>query len=367
MPESLSTRALNRALLARQLLLRRERRPAVEVVEHLVGLQAQAPMPPYYQLWSRVADFDPAELSTPLTERAVVRGTAMRGTIHLLTAADYLAQRPLVQPMLERSLPGQSFGKAVAGMDLAALAAAGRELLGARPRTPAELGALLAERWPDRDGRAMASAVQVLTALVQVPPRGLWGRGGQPTNTTVEAWLGRPVDATPSAERMVLRYLGAFGPAAVADVQAWCGLTRLGEVVEGLRPRLRAFRDERGRELVDLPDAPRPDPDTPAPARLLGEFDNVLLSHADRTRILGDTDRGRVMTVNGLVRGTLLVDGFVRGSWKVTAKRDAVVDLEPFRPVAARATAALEREAELLLDFAVPDARSRDIRWQPAP
>jgi hypothetical protein len=195
-----------------------------------------------------------------------------------------------------------------------------------------------------------------------VPPRGLWGASGQATHTSLESWLGAGLDAEPPVHRLVLRYLGAFGPASALDVQTWCGLTRLGEVLDRLRPGLVTFRDARGRELFDLPDAPRPDPDTPAPVRLLGEFDNLLLSHADRSRILDAEYRSRLFTVNGIIRASVLVDGFVQGSWKYTRQRGtATVAVEPFVRFSKPVTAAITREAERFLAFAAPDATTRDI------
>lgn len=361
--ETLSRNALNRALLARQLLLRRERCSAAAAVEHLAGLQSQVPNPPYFALWARVHGFDPAELATLLTERAAVRATAMRGTIHLLSAADYRRFRGLFQPMLTRALASGQWYEAVRDLDLSELAAEGQRLLTERPLGNAELAEQLQQRWPGRDGKSMVTAVQLHSPLIQLPPRGIWGSSGKPVHTTAQAWLGAPIDPEPEAEQLVLRYLAAFGPASVLDVQAWCGLTRLGKVVERLRPQLCTFRDERGRELFDLPDAPRPDPRTPAPPRLLGEFDNILLGHADRTRIITEADRRRVFTINGLVRSTILVNGYVHGIWRTTIRRkEAIVDLEPFRPVSARNREALHREATRLLTFAAPNADTHVVR-----
>ncbi|WP_216213179.1 winged helix DNA-binding domain-containing protein [Amycolatopsis aidingensis] len=362
--EELSPRALNRALLARQLLLRRERHTAIEVIEHLVGMQAQNPDPPFYGLCSRIEEFDPAEVNALVTEREVVRTTVLRGTIHLVSARDCLELRPLLRPVLERMLRGSQWGAAIRGMDLNELAEAGRAVLARQPSTPAELGERLRERWPDRDGRAMANAVQALTPLVQLPPRGLWGSSGRPVNTTVEAWLGRGAHESPDIERMVLRYLGAFGPASVRDIQAWCGLTGLGEVVRRLRPLLREFTGPGGTRLWDLPDAPRPDPATPAPPRLLAPFDNVLLSHADRGRIISEPDRARVFTKNGLIRGTALVDGFVCGMWKTsTARGETTLEIELFREVSIKDIRALEREGRRLLAMVSPGTERPRIRW----
>jgi hypothetical protein len=234
-------------------------------------------------------------------------------------------------------------------MNIEALVAAGRALLEERPRTAKELGELLRERWPDRDAASLARAVRHLVPLVQVPPRGVWGKSGQATHTTVEAWLDRPLDPDPSLDEMVVRYLEAFGPATVKDVQTWSGLTRLCEVTERLRPRLRTFRDEQGKELFDLPDAPRPDPDTPAPPRFLPEFDNLILSHANRTRMIANDHRKVIASKNGMVPATVLVDGFVRGTWKTEQTRGKVrLVIEPFESLSKKEREALSEEGRRL-------------------
>jgi Winged helix DNA-binding domain len=339
-PPLLGRRALNRALLARQLLLRRSSMAPEEAMEHLVGLQAQAPLAPYVGLWSRLDGFEPAALSALLDERRAVRTHAMRATIHLLTARDALRLRPLTQAVLTRAFGGTPFARGLRGLDLGAVAAAGRTLLDEAPRTRPELGRALAMRWPDRDPGDLSTAVTYLVPAVQVPPRGLWGRTGAPRWAAIEAWLGEPLPAAPPPDEAVLRYLAAFGPAAPADVRTWSGLTGLAQVMERLRPRLRRFRDEHGRELLDLPDAPRPDPDTPAPARLLPEFDNVLLSHAERSRI---NDLGHPIPPapgNGAQMGTFLDDGFLRGTWRI---RDGRVELDAWTPVGDGPAAEAER------------------------
>jgi hypothetical protein len=370
-PEGLTRRALNRALLDRQLLLRRASAPGegaradrvLSTVEHLAGLQAQAPFPPYYGLWSRLADFQPAELAGLLTSRRAVRIALMRGTIHLVSARDCLMMRPLIQPVLDRALKA-SFGGQLAGVDYPALAAAGREMVEAGPRTFSELGELLSGSWPAHPPAALAQGVRALVPLVQVPPRAVWGAAGLARHATAEVWLGSPLVHQPDLGELVKRYLAAFGPATVADMQAWSGLTRLAEVTGQLRPELRVFRDEAGRELFDLPEAPRPDPATPAPARLVAPFDNLVLGHADRSRVISEPNRARLFSRANVFPGTVLVDGFAAGSWRITRSPGAAtLTLELFEPVPREARDELGQEAEGLLTFAAPDVATRDIRF----
>jgi hypothetical protein len=362
--EILGRRSLNRALLERQSLLRRSNLSAAEAIGHLVGMQAQVPIAPYVGLWSRLEDFRPEELSGLISDRRAVRASMMRATIHLVTARDFLALRPVVQPVLERDVyRNATFGKErLAGLDVEAVLAAGRALLEERPRTASELRGLLGPRWPERDPAALAYAVRGLLPLVHVSPRGLWGEGGPVAMTTVEAWLGESVDPKPSTNEAVTRYLAAYGPATVADARAWSGLAGLPEVFERLRPRLAVFRDERGRELFDVPGAPLPDPDTPAPPRFLPAFDNALLSHADRARVVSDEHR-KALSRDPFMRG-VLIDGFVRGTWKTErtgGRTDLVV--EPFGPLARQDRAILAEEGGRLLSFAEPGARAAAVRF----
>jgi hypothetical protein len=361
--DTLSTRAINRATLARQHLLTRTRQTAVQMVEHLVGMQAQAPFPPYTGLWTRLADFQPGELADALLDKQVVRIVLMRGTVHLVSAADSCFLRPLIQPLLDRDLrTNQQHARHLTDLDLPKVADAARLVLAERPHTAKELGAALAERWPDREPTALAHTARGLLPLVQVPPRAVWGRTGQTAYHTAEHWLNRELDKSPDPGRMIRRYLAAFGPASVADMQTWSGLTRLRDVVETLD--LRTFSTEDGQELLDLPEAPRPDEDTPAPVRFLPEFDNVLLSYTDRTRVMTDEHRKILFGVkNGVFPGTFLVDGFVRGSWRIVKQRkSAVLTLTPWARTTKKDQAALTKEGMRMLEFAATDAETKDVR-----
>ncbi|MFE6615678.1 winged helix DNA-binding domain-containing protein [Amycolatopsis sp. NPDC057786] len=363
MSDTLSRRALNRAMLDRQLLLRRSKMTALEAVEHLAGLQAQAPNPPYFALWTRLHGFRQEELANLLLDKSVVRIALMRGTVHLVKPADALAWRPIVQPLYDRSVLGNTqHGPDIKGLDHQEIARTARKLLGERPLSSAGLGAELAKQWEGVAPSSLVHVARALLPLVQIPPRGVWGKSGQPTYQTTGDWLGAEPDATPSPEAMFRRYLAAFGPASVQDAQAWAGITKLGDVAERLRPELRTFRDENGRELFDLEDAPRPDPDTPAPARLLGPFDQTVLSYADRTRVISDEHRKVVITQNGLVKGTILVGGFVKGFWEIkTVKKAASVVITPFERVPKRDLDTLEGSAHRLLRWAHPTAESHSV------
>lgn len=360
-PATLTRRALNRATLARQLLLERTVMPAAEVVELLVGMQAQIPTNPYIALWARLETFRPDELGELITSRRALRATMMRGTLHLATARDYRWIRPLLQPTLQRLFQtGSPFGRRLAGVDIDAVTAAGLELL-ARPRPTAQLGRALAERWPDHDPTSLAYAVQYLSPLVQIPPRGVWGASHRPTWAPAEGWLGEPLASDGSLETLVLRYLAAFGPATVTDVQAWSGLTRLRDTVDGLRARLVTFRDERGRELFDLPDAPRPDPDTPAPPRLTPEYDNVLLAYDDRKRF---GEAGQRLDTRDAWWSMLLIDGLVAGTWKLLREgRVTAIGIRTIEPLSRADRAAVEGEAARLLELMAPGSGAREVRF----
>jgi len=363
--ETISVRALNRATLDRQLLLRRSPMSALATIEHLVGMQAQTPHTAYVGLWTRLEGFRGEDLSTLLLDRSVVRMALMRGTIHLVTARDAWGLRPLVQPVMDRVQKSQ-FGKRLADVDLDEVVAMGRAFVDEQPRTFKALGDHLLTRWPDRDRFGLEQAVRTGVPLIQVPPRGLWDRSGPIAHTSIEAWLGEPPTDLPSIDVVLSRYVAAFGPASVMDAQAWCGLTKLAEVFERLRPSLVTFRDQGGRELFDMPDAPRPDPDTPAPPRFLYDFENMLLSYADRSRVIApDMVRGLERTQESL--STFTLDGFVAGTWGVQRERArATLTITPHAPVPKGDATALATEGDRLLAFLADDATDRDIHFAAA-
>ena len=351
----LSTLRLNRALLARQLLLRRRRITPLDAVEHLVGIQSQAPRAAYVGLWTRVAGFRPQALERLMLDRSVVRVALMRSTIHLVSAHDCLPLRDLVQPAISRP-SRHAAARRAAGVEDDELAQRARALLDAEPRTLRELGELLRERWPACDADALAMGVRENVPLVQIPPRGLWDRGGVPSHAAAETWLGDSRARRISMADLVRRYLAAYGPASVQDAQTFTGLTGLRAVFEGLRPDLRTFRDEAGGELFDVANAPRPMGRTRAPVRFLPEFDNILLSHARRERILPAGTMSLLSLGNGLRPG-FLVDGFVAGTWKLrAARRSTTLEVKPFARLPAATRRELEDEGRRLLAFAAGGA-----------
>jgi winged helix DNA-binding protein len=323
MTEVLSQRALNRATLARQYLLERTRSPAIDVIGHLAGMQSQAPLAPYLGLWTRLAGFAPGELASLTEDRHVVRLHLMRNTVHLVSARDCLDWYPLFERLHAADFNAH-FRHGIDGVDREALFGQARRLLQERPRTRGELGKLLAEHWPHADPAVLGYAALHHIALCQVPPRGIWGKHGPATGALVESWLGRPPRPVP-VDELVLRYLGAFGPATVADMQVWSGLTRLREVAERLP--LRTFRNEAGQVLYDLPGAPLPAEDTPAPPRFLPAYDNLLLSHKDRTRVIPHHRPVPLPPGNGATTGTVLLDGMWQGTWRI---RDQVLEVRLF-------------------------------------
>nr|WP_062338594.1 winged helix DNA-binding domain-containing protein [Herbidospora sakaeratensis] len=347
----LDNRALNRATLARQLLLDRADLPVLDAVAHLCGMQAQEPQEPFIGLWSRLRGFDPAALSGLLVGRDVVRTHLMRRTVHLVTADDVVAWRARHDAMLRQRVLGV-YRRDLADVDLDELAAAGRALMAdGEPRTMGELARTMAERWPLPEPRPLGEMlVSALIPMAQLPPRGVWRAKAGVRNVPISTWLGRELDppapngCDPVGETLVRRYLAAYGPAATADLRSWCGLAGLPAAVAAVRGELVSFRDERGRELLDLPDAPRPDPGTPAPVRFLPAFDNALLGYDDRTRIVDDAHRGVSIAGTRVV----LVDGRVSATWTV---RDGTVVVEPLRDLSRADRDAVAEEGEALASF----------------
>jgi len=320
-------------------------------------MQGQVPNSPYVGLWTRLEGFQSAELVDLIVKRRAVRLGIMRNTVHLVTARDCLNLRSLFQPMLVRTLRSSPFGRHLVGLEMSEVIAEATRVMIEKPRTFTELGSLLRQRWPDRDATSLAYAIRHLLPIVQVPPRGVWGKSAQATWTPAEHWLGRPIAPKPSLEPLILRYLKAFGPAAVSDISAWSGLTGLRGVVEQLRPKLRTFRDERGRELFDLPDGPLPDPQTPSPPRFLPEYDNILIGHDDRTRVIDHAYRYSIFM------GTLLVDGFVQGTWGIKRAGDATtLAIEPLRKLTQAERSAVAEEGERLVTFVAGDAPHREVQ-----
>jgi hypothetical protein len=360
----LDTRALNRATLARQLLLERSDLPVLDAVAHLCGLQAQEPQEPFVGLWSRLRTFDPAVLSDLLVGRHVVRTHLMRRTVHLLAAGDVLAWRARHDAMLRQRVLGTYRGE-LSGLDLDELAAAGRAVMAdGEPRTMAELVRALAGRWPTAHPRAFGEMlVPALIPVAQLPPRGTWRGTGGVRNVLLSSWLGREIDPLDDTDRvgqeLVRRYLAAFGPAATADLRAWSGLAGLPGAVRAVRDELVSFRDERGRELLDLPDAPRPDGDTPAPVRFLPAFDNAILGYQDRSRIVDDAHRHVSVAGDRVV----LVDGRVTATWRVDG---ATVRVDPLRRLTKTEGAAVAEEGAEVAAF-LSDGEHERVRVNPAP
>jgi hypothetical protein len=360
----LTTPELNRALLARQLLLGRAELSATEAVRRLVGLQSQVVSPPFVGLWTRLREFRRLDLTGPIERGAVVRATMMRSTLHLVTAEDYRLFRLVLQPALTRAYQGFN-GPFIVGLNLGRLVEAARERMASGPIGNAELRELLAGLEPERAPAALMYGVRSHLPMIQVPTGGRWGHGGVGAYALAEAGLVPPEEALP---QLVRRYLAAFGPASVADAQAWSGLAGLRGAFEALRPELRTFRDQRGVELFDLPDAPLPAADTPAPVRFVPEYDNLVIGHADRSRVLPDAHRRLVLLSAGRVRATVLVDGFVAAAWRAErAGKTARLRIEPFRPIDPTASAEIEAEGERLLRFLEPDATAFEVGFAPVP
>jgi len=360
----LSRRALNRATLARQMLLRREKVKPATAIERLAGMQAQLARPPFIGLWSRIEGFRRDSLTRAIERREVVRATMMRGTLHLMSRGDFIRCRPVLQPTLSQAMGGVFRDKAD-GLNVATLVAAARDYFDEAPRTFDALRGHLRARFPKLDERAMGYFVRMHLPLVQIPASGTtWAYPAAADFAVAESWLGEKIGADERPHALALRYLAAFGPATFRDFQTWSGVAAAPGIVEELRPKLRTFRDERGRELLDLPKAPRPDESEEAPVRFLPEFDSLLLAFSDRTRVIADEHRPLIYTKNLLVPATFLVDGFTAGTWKIDRKKKlARLAVKPFGTLTRRARAALVQEGEALLRFVEEDAPAVSVEF----
>ncbi len=359
----LTLRELNRATLARQLLLARASISVPEAMERLVGLQAQNALPPYVGLWTRLQNFRRDDLAQRIEDRTVVKATLMRSTLHLATAEDYLRLRATLQPVLTNAW--EAIFKQLKGtFNLERLLEVARPFIAEEPRTFADITAKLLEAMPGYEAGALRYGVRTHLPLIQVPIRKQWSYPGNPQFTLAEAWLKQPIPTEEDLRILTLRYLAAFGPARVTDMQTWSGLPKLKENFEALRSELVTYRDEQGVELFDLPAIELPAADTAAPVRFLPEFDNVLLSHSNRTRIVADTYRSKVYLPGLRVAATILVDGFVAGVWKIEKKKGvATLIIEPFKALTKVSRQALLEEGESLVRFVEGDAKHFEVHF----
>ena len=359
----LTRRELNRTTLARQLLLSRLNGTIDEAISRLVGLQAQAAMAPFVGIWTRVTGIRREDIAAGIHNRKLLKATMMRGTLHLVTAEDYLQFRSTLQPVLDAALDSILKGRAE-DLDVPRLLEAARGFFEEAPRSFAEFTKMATALMPDTDAGAMRYTARTQLRLVQVPvPRG-WSYPGNPQFTLAESWLNKPIPSGDRFNELVLRYLAAFGPASITDMQAWSGFGKLKDRIDTMRSELKVYRDENGRELFDHPDLAIEHPDRPAPERFLPEFDNILLSHSNRTRIIAGEHRKQVFVPVLRVRPTFLVDGFVAGTWTFEkAKGTASVTIEPFRALSASSRQALLEEGEQLVRFAGHDSKNYEVRF----
>jgi len=359
----LNLQELNRATLARQILLERQSLPVPAAIERLVGLQAQQALPPYVGLWTRLHGFTRESLANLIENRTVIKATLMRGTLHLFTAADYLRFRTTLQPLLTGA--GYAIAKSRgADFDLDELLAAARQYIAEKPRTFAEISERLTELMPDQDVGAMRYTVRTEIPMVQVPITDGWSYSSKPAFTLAESWIGQAISPDDKLAELAKRYLAAFGPASVTDMQTWLGMPKLKDLFEKLKPELQIYHDEGRRELFDLPDSVLPDSDTPAPVRFLPEFDNLLLSHSNRTRVIAKEHHAKVYLPGLRVAATILMDGFVSGVWKVEKNKNAAtLVIEPFGKLTKKDRAVLIEEGEQLIRFIEAKAKSFEVRF----
>ncbi len=364
MPETLSDRQLNRATLARQWMLARADIAIPDALTFLLGLQAQTTNTPYIALWNRIAGFTHGALTALITDKTLLRATTMRTTLHLHTVPDMRGIRPLMQPVLDRTFSSVAKSRAI-NADRLDVNRRGVAIIDEAPMTSGELGRRLREHFPDSDPLVLAQVVQGAETLIQIPPTRIWGHGGAPLLMRIEKWIGQGLCDPIPLPQLVLRYLAAYGPASVKDMQTWCGLTRLAGAFDAVREHLVEFRGEDGRVLYDLPNAPRPDSDTPAPVRFLPDYDNVFLGFADRSRLQPDYARERMVVVNGYV-ATFTMDGFIAGNWTVNrTKNSLTLDLAPFRKLSKAEKTDIEAEAHAMGAFLADGMAKVAVEWRP--
>ncbi len=364
--EILTDRQLNRATLARQLLLERSDMGIVEAIDWLVGQQAQQSNDPYIGLWSRLEGFRHEDLTTLITDRTLVRATSFRSTLHLHTVDDLLGIRPHVQPVLDRMWKSAFGNRRFGGNDVGKVHRAGVKLLDKGPMTGGQLGKALTEQFPEGEPLAKAVLLQVKEILIQIPPTRIWGSGHAPILTRAQNWVPAPHSRDLDRQDLVRRYLRAYGPASVADMQSWSGLSKLSEIFAAIADELITFEAEDGRTLHDLPDAPRPAADTPAPIRFLPLYDNSFLGYDNRRRMLEEADIRRV-NVLAEYKPAVLVDGIISAGWAIESKKgSARLTIEPYHKLRKADVRAMEKEGEAFLRFMEPDSTDTDIEVLPA-
>jgi winged helix DNA-binding protein len=355
----LTLRQLNRATLARQLLLERHDLTPVAATAHLVALQAQVPRPPFIGLWSRTVRATREGIVKDLLAKRLVRGTFLRGTLHVMSADDYRRFRTPLQLALDRGI--RVIGERADTFDVEQVLALGRTFF-KKAQTFDAFRDHLAATYPDGDVRAMAYATRMQVPLLQVPTDTPWGFPAQAGFMSADAWLGSTALVGSSVDDLMMRYLAAYGPATCADAQSWCGIPGLKAVFERLRPRLVSFKAERGGEVFDLPDAPRPDEDVPAPVRFLPDWDNAIVGRAD-ARMLDPQHRARVFQPGLRVLATVLVDGMVAATWKIERTKSAAdLTVTTFGTVPSRRRPEIEKEGKALLAFVEPDAATARVK-----
>ncbi len=371
MSDRIDQRTLNRTTLHRQRLLSRSHESALDLIAQLIGLQAQNPGDPYVGLWSRIADFDPASLSELMETRLVLRMVVIRGTIHLLTADDAVALRAYAQAVLEQELRSHGEHREhLRGIDLDPVIAYAKPILTDAPRSPTELRALLAKQFPHLNSGALALACRNRLPLVQIPPRGLWQRTGGLRLMTLEGWTGRDCTAMSDqqSQELVVRYLAAYGPALPSDIVTWSRVPSLGSTMEGMSSQLRRYANGRSQQLFDLPDAELIHGDFPSSPRFLPEYDNLLLSHKDRSRF-GDDKRRQRLSRASVVKGTVLIDGFVGAAWHISRDGDtkpstqasATLHVECLDKLSAATRRTVQEEGLSLVRLLAPAAAHHDV------